>query len=234
MNGYMISPIGFLIIAIYSASIWGATLLINRLLKKFSWRWILIGPPLLTLLSLPWAEEAWIAWHFNEACKDAGVKVYRQVEVEGYLDALLPKKKRSIEVGSYVVPQPVDFEKRGYKYYEEALVDGGAIHHERIGDQIVISLIEKPISRYMQKRRLQSDSNAHEEPIGWKIEKIEYQVIDLPKIEIIGRDIHINRGLPIHEALWTRYIGGAMKTCPPPNIEKPPFPEVVLKPISKS
>lgn len=233
MSGYMISPIGFLIIGAYSAAIWGAAFFINRLMKNFRWRWVLIGPPALVLLSLPWAEEAWITWHFNEACKDAGVQVYRQVEVEGYLDALSPKKKKSIEVGSYLVPHPVDFEKRGYRYYEEALTDGSVSHHERIGDQLVVSIIEKPISRYAQKRHHQPEPNVYEEPIGWKLEKIEYQAIDLKNGEIIGRNTHINRGFPIHEALWARYFGGAMKTCPAPNIKKRPFPDIVLTPISK-
>lgn len=237
MNGYILSPIGMVVIAVYSFVILLATFLISRPLKRFRWTWFVLAPIMLVLISLPWAEEAWISWHFAEACKDAGVKVYRQVEVEGYLDALNPKERRYVDVGARLVPQPVDFEQQGYAYYEEALVEGGARRVEREGDRLVASISEKPKSRYVLKRHYQPGPGIYEEPIGWKLQKLERHVIDSQTEEILGRDTIIKRVLPTHEALIAGLFGPPIIICPGPNVKPfvppPPFPQAVLKPISK-
>jgi hypothetical protein len=237
MNGYIISPIGIVVIAVYSFLILIITFFISRLLLRFRWKWMVLAPPTITLLSLPWVEEAWISWHFNEACKDAGVTVSRQVEVEGYLDALSPKEKRHVKVGSHLVPQPVDFEQQGYVYYEEALIEGGATRVEREGDRLIASIFEKPKSRYVLKRHYQPGPGIYEELIGWKLQKIERQIIDSQTGEVLGRDRTIKRVLPSHEALIAGLFGPPIVMCPGPNV-KPfvpqlPFPQAVLKPISK-
>ena len=237
MNGFMITPIGISVIAVYSFVILIAVLFLSRLMPKFRWKWVLLAPPAALLLTLPWAEEAWISWHFKEACKDAGVKVYRQVEVEGYLDGLSPKKKRSIEIGAYLVPHPVDFEQRGYRYYEEMLIEGGASHHERVGDRLMLSVLEIPKSRYLYKYAYQPTYNSHEEPIGWKLQKLETQVVDIQTGELLGRDITVKRWAPVADALWAQFIGSTLKTCPSPDVSpyvSPPlFPQAVLKPTLK-
>ena len=55
---YQISIVGVGIIAIYSFLI---LLIVAWPLKKlfgtFRWKWVVIAPPVLVLLALPWAEE---------------------------------------------------------------------------------------------------------------------------------------------------------------------------------
>lgn len=85
---YQISNIGAGIIIVYSIAIllfviWPLV----RLLRKFRWKWGLVTPVALTLFAAPWAEEYWIAWHFAQACNNAGVHVYKKVEVEGFYHA---------------------------------------------------------------------------------------------------------------------------------------------------
>ena len=238
MNSLMITPIGIGIIGIYSAIICVALLWpLFRLLRNSRWKlWIvsIVGFP---LLAAPWAEEAWIAWHFNEACKDAGVKVYRQVEVDGYLDSLSPQKRRSVDSGSYPTPRKVDFEEGGYRYHEETLTDGGVSHHERVGDQILVSILDKPRARYLLRYAYQPEPSVHEEPIGWRLEKVERQVVDRETGEILGREIFIKRWAPIADALWAQFIGSTLTICPGPAVKpfvpSPLFPQVVLKPILK-
>ena len=243
MSDFQITPIGIVIIAIYSFVVGAIALFLGQLLKGIRWRWWLLAPPALLLLALPWAEEAWIAWHFTEACKDAGVKVYRQVEVEGYLDSQTPKKRKSIDIGSYDIPQPMEFELQGYRFYEEKLIEGGVSHHERVNGQLVLSILEHPTARYSVAFHYQPTPYQIEEPIGWKLEKIERQVVDIKTGEILGRDVIIKRVLPTYEALIARFFGPPIVICPsfkpttqpyvPLQFSKQSFPTNVLKPILK-
>lgn len=252
MSGYMISPIGFLIIAAYSAVIGGVFFFVNRLMKGFRWRWMLVGPPALVLLSLPWAEEAWISWHFNEACKDAGVKVYRQVVAEGYAGSIITSKRGSISIGPLFSQDPTQqapFEKDGYRFYEDLLIGGGARHLERAGDRVVVTLRDQPEARYILKYSYQPQPSVIEEPIGWKLKKIERQVIDSHASEILGKETKIIRIFPTHEALVAKYLGPPILICPrsqgnedfnaapklanaPPYTPLPPFPQAIIKPIA--
>lgn len=225
MNGFMITPIGITVIAVYSFAILMAALFLSRLMPKFRWKWALLAPPAALLLSLPWAEEAWISWHFKEACKDAGVTVYRQVEVEGFYDSTMRSGYERIRDG-------------GFGFMEHPSNKAGKVDHiELVQDDWKKTILDRPSARYQLKYTYQPSENSHEEPIGWKLEKVERQIIDSQTGEILGRQIHVNRGLPIYEAWWAQSFGGAMVSCPSPNVQPyvppPPFPQAVLKPISK-
>jgi hypothetical protein len=232
MTGFMMSPIGLVIVLAYSAVILLAARLMSRAMGKFRARWLLLLPPAAVLLALPWAEEAWITWHFNEACADAGVKVYRQVEVKGYCDDRKKYERKNVRTGALFLADPTkqaDFEADGYRYLEDLLKDGGVRHLERNAGQIVVSIQDRPSCRYRVQNTYHPDSLSHEEPIGWKLEKLERQVVDSQTGELLGRDLRINRGLPIHELLWVRYLGPAMKSCP--TNAQPAFPQSILKPV---
>ena len=87
---YQIGVVGTGIILAYSVVI---LLIITwpllKLLRKFRWKWIVVAPLTVVLLTAPWAEEYWIASHFEQACQDAGVHVYKQVEVDGFYDGTM-------------------------------------------------------------------------------------------------------------------------------------------------
>lgn len=240
MSGFMISPIGIVIIAVYSFVIFLIVLFLSRLMSRFRLKWGLLMPPALVLLSLPWAEEAWISWHFNDACKDAGVKVYRQVEVDGYMDDSSRSSRKSTKPGLWTMDTGSlkSFDRAGYRFTESMLDDGGVLRVERHPDGLMATILDRPTARYHLKYTYQPAYHSHEEPFGWKLEKVERQVIDSQTGEILGRQIHINRGFPIYEALWAQFFGGAMVSCPSPNVQPyvlpPPFPQSILRPISKS
>jgi hypothetical protein len=240
MSNYMISPIGIIIIAIYSGLIclvfWG----LGCLLARWRWRWVLLAPPALILLFLPWIEEAWISWHFNKECQDAGVKVYRQVEVEGYALNEKYTERSSVSTGPLFKQNPsqqTDFEKEGYRFKEYLLTDGSARHLEREGEQVVVSIRDKPEARYYYEYAYLKRKYQIEEPIGWKLQKIERRVIDSQTGEILGRNTKIIRILPTHEALIAGLFGPPIVMCPSrdvkPYVPPLPFPESILKPISK-
>ncbi len=236
MNGFMMSPIGFVIVAAYSAAILSVIYLLMRAMGAFRYRWWILAPlipPTLVLLALPWAEEAWIVWHFNEACADAGVKVYRQVEVDGYVDDGYHRSPRLVKPGLHKGSPDSKkyFSNAGYRFVERVLENGKIERVEDHVDGLLTTVLDRPTARYVLRFGYHPDSLSHEEPIGWKLEKLERQVVDSETGEILGRDLRINRGLPIYEALWVRYLGPAMKSCP--TNAQPSFPQSILKPTAK-
>ena len=240
MSNFQITPIGVAIIGIYSAIVWFVLVWpISRMLKTSRLRWPIVWLVAIPLLAAPWAEEAWIAWHFGEACKDAGVTVYRQVEVEGYVDDTSRGSRKSSTPGLWKLdPGSLrSFDSAGYRFVENMLDDGSVMHVERHPQGLLAELLDRPISRYSLKYAYQPMQRSHEEPIGWKLEKVERQVIDSQTGEVLGRQIHVNRGFPIHEASLLQFVGPLMLTCPGPKVQPylppPPFPQAVLKPISK-
>ena len=221
MNAFQITPFGIVIIASYSFAIGVFALVISRLLKNLHWRWWLLAPPMLFLFALPWAEEAWIAWHFNEACKEAGVKVFRQLEVDGFYDGTIGTGYSFIE----------DY---GFKFMEEKTNDGKIAHTERPDGQWKTTILEKPTARYHVTYAYHPRPHVYEEPIGWRLEKIERRIVDSQTGEILGRDVVINRWASMADALWAQFIGSTLRTCPGPEflpyVPPPPFMQSVLKP----
>lgn len=59
---------------------------IARVTRGMRGRKALLGVVGTVFLILPIAEELWIAWHFGQACKQAGTFIYKKVEVEGFYD----------------------------------------------------------------------------------------------------------------------------------------------------
>lgn len=61
---------------------------------------------------LPWSEELWIAWHFGQACEEAGTFIYKTVTVDGFYDDTC-----TTHAGP-PTPQAVEaFDKAGYRIY---------------------------------------------------------------------------------------------------------------------
>jgi hypothetical protein len=231
MSNFMITPFGFIIILIYSVVIAAIALFLALLLKRLRWRWVLLAPPLVAMLALPWAEEAWISWHFTEACKDAGVTVYRTVEVSGYVNDTNPMS-RFIAKPFWTVSAGAigSFDAAGYSFVENKLTDGGVQRVERKPGGLKATVLDQPTARYHVKYTHQPYGN---EVIGWKLVKHEKQVVDSQTGEVLGRDIRIGRIYPTYEALWVRLLGSPSTGCPSGEIERqqPRFPQAVLKPL---
>jgi hypothetical protein len=56
------------------------------LTREMPGRRVLLAVVGVVFLVAPVAEELWIAWHFGQACKQAGTFIYRKVQVEGFYD----------------------------------------------------------------------------------------------------------------------------------------------------
>ena len=221
---FQISIFGVIIIGFYSMVVLAVVALpLSKLLEAFHWKWIVIAPPVAALLALPWAEEAWIAWHFNEACKEAGVHVIRRVEVPGFYDSTMRSGYELIR-------------DHGYLFMEQDADTSRKIEHiEQTGDRWKVELLDHPTARYHYKYAYQPTPHRYEEPIGWKLERMETQVVDSGTGEVIGRNTLIKRRSSVAEKLWIGLLGSDLVMCPDPEKgpRQPPFPEAVLLPVTK-
>ncbi|RLJ61236.1 hypothetical protein [Sulfurisoma sediminicola] len=171
---------------------------------------LLLAP---VLLVFPFADELWIAWHFERACKEAGVTVYRMVEAEGYVDAT-NVAQRDEDFGGprlyYSDPDSlVQFDKRGYLYRENLYSDGSVMHVERHPDGVYVSTLRQPQSRYHYRR-------AHKEtwaPAGFQMGRNEMQVVDSQTGEVLGRELWFSRWPSFIEGLWIRFLGSGQIIC---------------------
>lgn len=213
MNSLMITPIGIGIIGVYSVIVCFVILFpLSRRLHHSRWKWWGVSIVGLPILAAPWAEEAWIAWHFHEACKDAGVKVVRQVEVDGYADGTSQYERKSIKTGPLFnedSTRELDFEKQGYRFYEDLLKDGGARHLGRQGSQMMVTILDRPQARYHYKFL----DPRQEIPIGRRLMKSGYQVIDSETNELLGSDTRFERYPNTAERLWLQLFGPSLMIC---------------------
>lgn len=240
MSQFQITPIGVGIIGIYALIIllvlvWP----ISRKLKTSRLRRPILAIVAVPFLAAPWAEEACIAWHFSEACRDAGVKVYRQVEVEGYVDDTNRGPRRNIKPGLWKLdPGSLrSFDSEGYHFRENMLDDGGVLRVERHPGGLMAMILDHPTARYRLRYAFMPTSHSHEEAIGWRLAKVERQVVDSQTGEILGREITFKRRAAMVDFLWAQLVGSTLRLCPGPSIKSdmppPPFPQAVLIPISR-
>lgn len=213
---YQIGTVGAGIIAVYSALIllllvWPAL----KLLKRFRWKWAVVGPIALVLLAAPWAEEYWIARNFQIACEDAGVHVYKQVEVDGFVDDTSRRHRVEIKPGLWNFDEKslADWDARGYRFQENMLIDGGVSHLERTARGIEVSILDQPTARYHYKHAYQPTPYVIEQPVGWKLEKLGTIIVDSETGETIGRDIQYRRTINVAEGSWRMFWGLAKTTC---------------------
>jgi len=233
MSGFILGPVGVVTLAVYSLVVLVIVAGIGALLPRFRGKWALLALPTLVVLAAPWAEEAWISWHFAQACKDAGVKVYRQVEVEGYLDATTSRRWRgNVKPGFWEGTGSLKTSGlAGYSFTETILDDGSVLKVESYKNGRMATILDHPTARYHVVNAYHPAPYITEAPIGWKLKKIERRVIDSQTGEILGRETYVKRTLPIYEALIASLFGPPIVICPK-MIEQPRFPQIILKPTS--
>lgn len=204
LSAFQITPFGLIIIGIYSLVIWVVAVVLSRVLASFRRRWWILGPPALAMMMLPWCEEIWIAWHFKQACKSAGAKVYRQVEADGFYDSTMRSGYSLIR-------------EKGFAFMEHPSNKRGKVDHIEIenGDWKTVTM-DQPSARYHFKYSYQPKPFQHDIPIGWKIDKIQYEIIDSKTGGLLGAEARIKRYPNFAESLWLRFFGPGSIGCSGP------------------
>lgn len=211
-----ISPIGIVLMVPFY---WLCLLGIRKLWRRLTpspkrWGLLLLAPPLLVL---PYADEFWIAWHFERACREAGVTVNRKVEVEGYANATSgaphypndPRESRRLYNDEKSL---AEWDKTGYRFKEQLLSDGWALHLERRADGVYALYIEYPQARYHYRYA----DPRHWVPAGYQMNRREMQVVDSETGEVLGRELSYERYPGFVEGLWVRFLGSGQVICDRP------------------
>jgi len=143
------------------------------------------------MLILPWIEELWIAGQFGRHCKqDAGIFIYKTLEVDGFYDATRPThaNPRSKAAAD-------DLDKGGYQFYEMPLPDfkGGptrVVHLEKENNIWTPTVLEQPTARYHYKWPEMNST------VSYKVRKTERLVSDSETGEVLGRYVDYDRTAP--------------------------------------
>jgi hypothetical protein len=139
----------------------------------------------------PWWEELGIAYNFGQLCKkDAGIFIYKTVEVEGYFDAT--RAARADPVPKEVAES---FDRQGYRFYEEVLPDfrGGrnrVVRFEKVDGVWTPTVLDHPTAKYRYA------TNIYGSKAGHKITRQESTVTDQMSGEVIGRYVEYGRRAP--------------------------------------
>lgn len=213
-----LSIFGYLIMMAFYSIVTGLLFLLWLPMRHWQgWRFV-IAPLALVFIALPWVDEIYIAWHFHELCKDAGVHVYKKVEVDGFLDDTSREERDGQKIGLlFNNPKYLeDWDRTGYVFKEYMLKDGGARHLERQPDGVYVTILDRPTARYVYKY------SANNEDAGLQLSKTEFIIVDTQTDEIISRSTLYKRYPGWVEGLWIRFVGSGLTICERPldDLEK--------------
>jgi hypothetical protein len=190
--------------------LWGLWRLL-RPLRAF--RWLVLLPLAIVIIVWPLADEVAITREFKLACKDAGVHVVRQVEVDGFFDAVVG--------GGYE-----NIDRHGYSFMEQQSERKEKIEHiQRVDRKWQVTILDRPTARYHYKFA----DPRQEVPYGKWVQKRETQVIDTKTGEVIATETRFNRYSSPIQLLWP------VQQCPDPGKFHGvlPLPESALIPRKK-
>jgi hypothetical protein len=122
MRFYYISIFSVILLSlIYFA---GTVLLVwfgGWLKKRWNKAWVVMVPLFALLYIGPIAEELWIAWKFGQLCrKDAGIFIYKTVEVDGFYDATMRSAYENTKPGGYRFVEHATEDHKGFERVELA------------------------------------------------------------------------------------------------------------------
>ena len=206
------SIFGYIIMAIfYSVAMVVLISPLHFLMRKWRGRWIVLTPIIVIVIALPWADEVWIAWHFHKYCQDAGVHVYHKVRADGYVDETSPSPRPPDDPGPrllYNDPKRLaEFDRHGYRYFEDMFKDGGVWHVERQPDGVYVEILDQPTGRYRYRY------SANNVDMGLQILKQEWEVVDSKTGKVLGKETIFKRYPNIVEGTWLRFFGVYPTIC---------------------
>jgi hypothetical protein len=122
MRFYYLSVFSLFLLAVIYLVGTGFLLWLGSWLKK-KWKHasIVMAPLFLLLYIGPIAEELWIAWNFGRLCnKDAGLSIYKTVEVDGFYDGTMHSGYENTRPGRYRFVEHPTQDRTGIERVERA------------------------------------------------------------------------------------------------------------------
>jgi hypothetical protein len=215
MRFYYISLFSLILLAVIYVVGTGLLLWFGAWLRKrMKKSWVVMAPLFALLYIGPIAEEFWIAWNFGHLCKkDAGIFIYKTVEVEGFYDDTHSWRADKLEAAGFRWMEGRDRTKTRPVYWR----------HEWVGKEIRSFQIDHPTARYHYKWPNFNTKVSH------KIYKQSEEVTDTEVSEILGGSIQYGRKSPWYFVA----LDDPGMSCPSPGEDPLKEPGLVYKRILK-
>lgn len=160
-------------------------------------KWATLGLLGVVLATLPVGDDAYIQWHFNRLCRDAGMHYEKKVVVDGFYDSVMSSGYEMVE-------------KAGFRFVEHRKQVSGKLERvERVGGEWRVTELDRATARYHYKYLSQH------EPIAFRVTKVEKVVLDTETSRVVGRQLIYTRYPGWLDGLWLGFFDARGAQCPP-------------------
>lgn len=158
-------------------------------------KWALLGGTAFLMVVIPLGDDAYIQWHFNRLCRDAGLHYEKKIKVEGFYDSVMRSGYELVE-------------KRGFRFIEHPSNTPGKIERvEKVGEEWLRLELDQPTARY---HLLQG---ANHELVGFRLKKFEQVIVDSRTGSVVARLTDYWRYPGWLDGIWLGYFDNPGRRC---------------------
>lgn len=198
-------------------------------LRPGPFKWATLGLLGLVFAAIPVGDDAYIQWHFNRLCRDAGMHYEKKIAVDGYYDDTSTGAEFAGPISNSQAIEQLD--RAGFKFFErragyvpgtygETLKKYSRI--ERANGIWQVSILDHPTARYHFK------FSSHHEPVAFRVTKYEAAILDTETNNLSGRQTIYTRYPGWLDGLWLGFFDSAGKQCPPSRKQGDLLTEVLI------
>lgn len=194
--------------------------IVAYILRKSSFRTLILIPIATLFLVLPVGEELWVAWTFADVCRGAGTFIHGQASVNGFYDSTMRSGYENVGSGAYrFMEQPSqdrktyerieraddDIRKRAIDWYASqnagaSLPDGKSISYS-VRDGVSIVVFPNGIDAWRVTRLDRPTARYHylgttHVPVAHKVVKHEHLVVDSESKGVLAQELSYGRQAP--------------------------------------
>jgi hypothetical protein len=172
----------------------------------------LLGGLALLMAAIPLADDAYIQWHFNRLCRDAGLHYEKKLLVDGFYDSTMRSGYHLVEV-------------TGFRFAEHPSNSPGKVERvEMVDGEWLRTELDGPTARYHLIQR------ENHKRIGFRLKKFEQVVVDSKTGKEVIRLTDYWRYPGWLDGIWLGFFDRAGRQCV--QSRTPPLLSVI-EPISK-
>lgn len=185
-------------------------------LKPGPFKWAALGLLGVVLAAIPVGDDAYIQWHFNRLCRDAGMHYEKRIVVDGYYDSVMTGQGTAGPITS--LPAIESYDREGFRFFERraGYVPGKYgeqpiqyAHVEKVEGKWKVSMLDRPTARYHFK------FSSQHEAVGFRVRKYEEVILDTKTDVLVARQTIYTRYPGWLDSLWLRFFDERGKQCPP-------------------
>ena len=165
-------------------------------LKPGPFKWATLALLGVALAAIPVADDAYIQWHFNRLCRDAGMHYEKKIVVDGFYDSVMSSGYEMVE-------------KAGFRFVEHRKQVSGKLERvERVGGEWRVTELDRPTARYHYKFSSQHDR------VALQVTKMEAIILDTEADKVVARKTIYTRYPGWLDSRWLGFFDSRGKQCP--------------------